>query len=200
MDACKPWEPRKYRYLLYSVVASRASPDRGTLWYPFQASRTIFFFPGGTVLTRLNREGVWCVSRLVTTFWFCKSIVLRGLPSFWGTVIILEHHVVGVPAVTGSIILSATFASSCDLTASFRWWGTGIGLCTATGWQLFKNEIESGSLVMVCNFWWVHGVECTVSKITFKPVFQLAIFRRVGEWVMSLVLEGKWLGGVTTWC
>ena len=106
LDAWKPWGARKYRYLLHSginVVALHASAERATQWYPFQALRTIFFFPWVTVLTRLNSEGVWCVFRLMAVLKFCNSIVLRWLQSFLGSVIILEHHVLGIPAGTGSM-------------------------------------------------------------------------------------------------
>ena len=155
----------------------------GMLWCLFLASRTVFY-PRGTVMRRLNGKSVWRVSRLVAAFRFCKSTVLRRLPSFLETVIILEHHFVGVPAGTGSMMLSATFVSSCDLTA-FQWWGTGMGVYDY--WLAIVQEQNRvwftchglQHLVSAC-------VKCTVGKITFNLVFQLFTIQGWRGMVMCL--------------
>lgn len=167
LDAWKSWGARRYLYLPHSVinvVASRASGDKSTLWYPFHASRTVFLFPGGITLTMLNGDGVWWVSRLVAVFRFWRSIVRLGVPSFLGMAIILKHQVVEVHVGTCSIIRNAISTSNCFLTASFQWCGIGIGLWTAIGVWSDRNEILRGSPVMVCSCWWGQVLKALFSK------------------------------------
>ena len=57
----------------------------------------------------------------------------RGVPSFFGTTTMREHHTVGVPGGTGSMMPRRTSRSKSALTFDFQWWGTGIGVWWATG-------------------------------------------------------------------
>ncbi len=78
------------------------------------------------------------------------------------------------------MMLSATSASSCDLTASFQWWDTVIGLCMAIGLQWSKNEMENGSPVMICKFWLVHVLNALLAK-----------------WYLVLFSSSSWYSGMT---
>lgn len=125
-----------YRYLpqgVLNVVRCRSSCWMGTLWYPFQASKTNFFVPWGTGLAWWNGEGVWWVSRVACTLSGWKSTVRRDLPSFFAHITILWHHVTGSPMGRCSISPSRTSWSSHALTSSCQCIGKGTGEWRATG-------------------------------------------------------------------
>lgn len=126
---------------------------------------------GGTTLTKWNGDGVWWVSRCVALFNCCKSTVRLGEPSFFGTVTMCEHQVVGVPVGTGAMMWSATSESHWCYTASFQWCRTGIGLWIATGSASGMNDIVSGVPVIAWSFWWGQSVESTSREIRFYPLF-----------------------------
>ena len=122
-DAWKPIGVRQYRNLPHSVmkvVASLVFSDKGRLWYPFHASSTVFLVCGGIVETRLNRLGVWCVSLSVALFYSCRSTVHQGVPSFFAATTIRNHHTVGVPCGTGSMMPRRTSRSISAFTFFFQ--------------------------------------------------------------------------------
>ena len=62
-----------------------------------------------------------------------RSMVLLGVPSFFGVITILVHHVSGVPIGTLSRTPLATSASRLAFTSFLKWRGTGDGFVTHTG-------------------------------------------------------------------
>ena len=82
--------------------------------------------------------------------------VLRGLPDFFAIIIILWHHVTGVPTGTGSITPSLQSWSRPAYTCCCQWIGIGIGLCFATGLAAGSIIRRRGGPDIIGSVWCSH--------------------------------------------
>ena len=79
------------------VVRFLSDSLRGTLWYPFQASVTVFQVLPGIRLASWNGESDANVSLLQNLFRGDRSTVLLGVPSCFLVTTIRWHQVTGSP-------------------------------------------------------------------------------------------------------
>ena len=139
-----------------NVVRWRSSGCSGTLWYPFQASKTVFFLLWGTERAWWIGDCVWCVSRVACLLRAWKSTVRLGVPSFLAQTTILWHQVTGSPMGTGSSTPRDTSLFNPAFTSSHQWMGTGIALWWATGWASGSTIILIHGESIMGSGWWGH--------------------------------------------
>jgi len=130
---------------------------------------SVFFVFGGTSHASWKEKGRY-VSRLHCLFKCCKSIVWRIFPFFFGVITIVVHHMTGVPIGTGANIPLRTSLSRLFLTASFRWYGTCIGVSHI--WCCLIADVDV-SRFSVHGLKWSFCIKCSAPKLIKEVLLQL---------------------------